>query len=256
MKPKTKRKINRPKKQANMLTGLGEATRIPQGYAKSMQWFAERMVLAFLLIATVSFAGGALFVLHWSEPIAESHAYAIVSDKSRLAQQGIKTFSQQVIDVASPLFGDLIKQTRDQRDLVAEQFAYRKEKLKAYLLSKNSPFAEDEGAIEAFAKSKNMKLMVAISFVESTFGKHCYYFNCSGIGGTPPTLRKYDSYSEWIQDFDTLLENRYKDLPPEKFIGLYVQPGSANWLYGVKQVIREFEEQDIEGVKILQEQKA
>ena len=87
--------------------------------------------------------------------------------------------------------------------------------------------------------------MVAISFVESTFGKRCYYYNCSGIGGTPPHLRKYNSYAEWVRDFDDLLERRYKDLPPEEFIGLYVQPGSANWLHGVKQVLRELEEQGI-----------
>jgi hypothetical protein len=119
------------------------------------------------------------------------------------------------------------------------------------LESKRSPFAEDDLAIEAFASSKNMKMMVAISFVESTFGQNCYYYNCSGIGGTPPTLRKYDNYAEWIYDFDDLLERRYKDVPPEKFIGLYVQPGSPNWIYGVKQVIQEFEQQQIEALDVI-----
>jgi hypothetical protein len=90
-----------------------------------------------------------------------------------------------------------------------------------------------------------MKLMLAISFVESTFGRSCYYYNCSGIGGTPPNLRKYNSYAEWIADFDQLLEQRYKGVPPEKFIGLYVQPGSPNWIYGVNQVLKEFKEQEI-----------
>jgi hypothetical protein len=131
--------------------------------------------------------------------------------------------------------------------LEATKLAERKEKLRAYLASKNSPFAEEEETIEAFATSRNMKMMVAISFVESTFGKRCYYYNCSGIGGTPPNLRKYENHAAWIKDFDDLLERRYKGLPPEKFMGLYVQPGSPNWIYGVKKVLAEFEAQGIEG---------
>jgi hypothetical protein len=235
------------KKGSKFVTSLVELTGIPHGYSASIAWFAERMVLAMLCIATASFAGGVLFVLKWSEPIADSHFYDTVSTRAALAQQGIKVYSQQVIDVASPIFGNLIKENRDEEvDWEAMDLAHRKEKLRAYLTDKKSPFVLDEGALDAFVNSRNMKLIVAISFVESTFGKHCYYFNCSGIGGTPPNLRKYNSYAEWIVDFDDLLERRYKDLPPEKFIGLYVQPGSPNWLYGVKQVISEFEEYGIE----------
>lgn len=235
------------KKGTKFVTSLVELTGIPHGYSASVAWFAERMVLATLCIATASFAAGVMFVVRLSEPIADSHFYGQVSRRAALAQQGIKTYSQQVIDVASPIFGNLIKDHRDEEiDWEQVNLAERKTKLKAYLASKNSPFAEDEAALDAFVNSKNMKLMVAISFVESTFGKHCYYFNCSGIGGTPPTLRKYNSYAEWIVDFDDLLERRYKDLPPEKFLGLYVQPGSPNWLYGVKQVIAEFEQHGIE----------
>lgn len=235
------------KKGTKFVTSLVELTGIPHGYSTSIAWFAERMVLAMLCIASASFAAGALFVLKLSEPIADSHFYSTVSNRAALAQQGIKVYSQQIIDVASPIFGNLIKENRDEDiDWEAVNLAHRKEKLHAYLTDKKSPFAEDEGALDAFVNSRNMRLMVAISFVESTFGKHCYYYNCSGIGGTPPNLRKYNSYAEWIADFDDLLERRYKDLPPEKFIGLYVQPGSPNWLYGVKQVIREFDEYGIE----------
>lgn len=238
------------KRGSEFVTRLIERTGIPHGYSLSIAWFAERTVLAFICIATGAFAAGVLFVLHWSEPIAESSAYTVISNKAILAQQGIKVYSQQIIDVASPMFGDLLKENREEViDLEAVKLAERKTKLKSYLASKKSPFAEDDATIEAFATSKNMKLMVAISFVESTFGKNCYYFNCSGIGGSPPNLRKYNSYAEWIADFDDLLERRYKDLPPEKFIGLYVQPGSPNWLYGVKQVIAEFEEHNIEGIE-------
>lgn len=244
LKAKTKRKI---KKGTRIVTSLIESTGIPHGYSNTIAWFAERMAIASLTLIVLSFASGVMFVLKLSEPIGNSEIYSGAAAKAQLAEQGIQVFSQKVIDVASPVFAKLIKDNREERDIDAELVALRKEKLRTYLKSKKSPFAEDEEALDAFVNSKNMKLMVSISFVESTFGKNCYYYNCSGIGGTPPNLRKYDSYAEWIRDFDDLLERRYKDVPPEEFIGLYVQPGSANWLYGVKQVIREFEEQDIEG---------
>ncbi len=227
---------------------MAEASGIPHGYSSTVSWFAERLVLASLCLMALSFSAGAIFVLKWSEPIGGSQFYGTVSTKARLAQEGVQIYSQKIVDVASPIFGALVKDSRDSdEEITKDKLAERKAKLKAYLISKNSPFADDEATINAFAQSKNMKLMVAISFVESTLGKHCYFYNCSGIGGTPPNLRKYNSYAEWIADFDDLLERRYKDLPPEKFIGIYVQPGSPNWIYGVKQVIREFDEQQIEG---------
>lgn len=231
---------------AKFLVKLAEVSGISEGYSNTVAWFAERLILASLLLAVLSFAAGSMFVLRLSEPIAHSVAYDAAARRARLAESGIKEFSQQIIDVASPVFGQLIEDNREEVDPAAEQLAIRKQKLKTYLESKNSPFAKDEAALDAFVASKNMKLMVAISFVESTFGKNCYYYNCSGIGGTPPSLRKYESYAQWIQDFDELLERRYKGVPPEKFVGIYVQPGSPNWIYGVKQVIREFDEQGIE----------
>jgi hypothetical protein len=252
MKPKAKRKIviKNSKKTANImpLEALAQVARIPhKSYSATTEWFADRLILAFLTIGAVAFAAGSLFVLRWAQPLGDSQFYGVVYTKTREAQEGIVVYSQQVIDVASPVFSLLVKENREVVEPPVDQLAIRREILKKYLASKNSPFADDDSAIEAFAASKNMKLMVAISFVESTFGKHCYYYNCSGIGGTPPNLRKYDSYAEWIADFDKLLEDRYKDVPIEKFIGLYVQPGSPNWLYGVRQVLAEFDEYKIEG---------
>lgn len=184
-----------------------------------------------------------MFVLRLSEPIANSEFY---STAAATTEEGIRVFSQQVIDITSPVFTQFVKENREVKEVAVDQKVIRKAKLKTYLESKHSPFAEEDAALDAFVDSKNMRMMVAISFVESTYGQHCYYHNCSGIGGTPPNLRKYDSYAEWIKDFDALLEKRYKGVPPEKFIGLYVQPGSPNWIFGVKQVIKEFEEQGID----------
>lgn len=227
------------------LVSLVEATGISSVYSNTVAWFAERLMLASFLLAVLSFAAGTMFVLELSEPISESVVYNAAAIRAQRAEAGIKVFSQEVIDIASPIFGTLVEENRESVEPPVDQLAIRKEKLRAYLKSKNSPFAEDEVTLDAFVASKNMKLMVAISFVESTFGKKCYYYNCSGIGGTPPNLRKYNGYDEWVRDFDDLLERRYKNVPPEDFIGIYVQPGSPNWIYGVKQVLREFEEQGI-----------
>lgn len=246
LKAKHRRKI---KHGTRIVTKLVEATGIPHGYSTTVAWFAERVMIASFALIVVSFAAGAMFVLKLAEPIGDSKVYDTAAQQALNAEEGIKVFSQQVIDVASPVFAAFVKENRDEEDLAATELADRKQKLQAYLASKKSPFAEDPAAIDAFASSKNMKMMVAISFVESTFGKNCYYYNCSGIGGTPPRLRKYNSYAEWIHDFDDLLERRYKDLPPEEFIGLYVQPGSPNWIYGVKQVLREFDEQGIATIR-------
>ena len=242
LKAKHKRRI---RKGTKIITKFFEATGLPHGYSVTLAWFAERMVLACIVLMTLSFASGVLFTARLAEPIGNSDLYNAAVHRANLAEQGIRVFSQQVIDVASPVFLALVTSSRSDEELQKEVLAMRKEKIKIYLESKSSPFSKDDEAIEALAVSRNMKLMLAISFVESTFGQHCYYYNCSGIGGTPPNLRKYSSYAEWIKDFDQLLENRYKDLPPEEFIGLYVQPGSPNWLYGVKQVLRELDEQEI-----------
>lgn len=236
---------------SKFLVSVVEATGISSAYSNTVAWFAERMLLASFALAVLSFAAGSMFVLKLSDPISDSVAYNAATVRAQRAEEGIKVFSQQVIDVASPIFGTLVKENREVVEPEVDQVAIRKEKLRAYLLSKKSPFAQEETALDAFAASRNMKMMVAISFVESTFGKNCYYYNCSGIGGTPPKLRKYNSYAEWIVDFDDLLERRYKDIPPEDFIGLYVQPGSPNWIYGVKQVLREFEEQGIAKIEPL-----
>lgn len=242
MKAKIKRKI---RKGTRLFTSLVEYSGIPHGYSTTVAWFAERMILASACLIALSFAAGIVFATKLSEPIVSSKFYNDALVRTQYAGEGIKVYSEQVIDTVSPVFLSLVKENRQEVDIEAQELAVRKEKLKNYLASKNSPFAEDDAAIHAFATSKNMKMMLAISFVESTFGKNCYYHNCSGIGGTPPNLKKYDSYEAWIKDFDKLLEDRYKDVPPEKFVGIYVQPGSPNWIYGVNQVLSELKEQEV-----------
>jgi hypothetical protein len=222
------------KKSTKTVRNIVRASGVPVAYAEATAWFAERMILAGICIATTAFAFGILFHIYISPPIANSEAYSSFALK-------VAETKAQIIDLTSPLFGKLVKENYEPQ-IEATSIDLRKQIIAAYLKSKKSPLADDEGALEALANSRNMKMIIAISFVESNFGKHCYYYNCSGIGGSPPNLRKYANYAAWIQDFDNLLETRYKDLPVEKYLGLYVQPGSPNWLYGVKKVLGDFQE--------------
>ncbi len=156
------------------------------------------------------------------------------------------TYDNSELNVVTNFIPEVIKENRHEPTEEEIKNAERKDKLKNYLLSKKSPFAQSDETIQAFLDSKNMKVMLAISFVESTMGKKCYYHNCSGIGGTPPNLRKYEGYDDWVKDFDSLLERRYKGVPIEKFMGVYVQPGSPNWINGVKQILAELKKKGIE----------
>jgi len=148
------------------------------------------------------------------------------------------------LTVIADLLPLLIEQNRHQPTPQEIASAERREKLRAYLASKKSPLATDDTALDAFLSSNNMEMMLAISFVEGNFCKHHVAHNCSGIGGSK--MFKYKNFAEWIKDFDSLLERKYKGLKVEQFIGYYVVPGSENWKRGVYQVLDELKEQGIQ----------
>jgi hypothetical protein len=58
-------------------------------------------------------------------------------------------------------------------------------------------------------------------------------------------MRKYKGFADWIKDFDSLLERKYKGLKVEQFIGYYVVPGSENWKLGVYQILDELKSKGI-----------
>jgi hypothetical protein len=109
-------------------------------------------------------------------------------------------------------------------------------KLKAYLESYNSPLAEYADEI---IQQPQWQRALAISWVESNYGQHCYNENCSGIGVQPghPAWRKYNTKLDWFKDMTQLLEKpiyKEKYTTFEKMKGIYVNPGSASWVYGAK----------------------
>lgn len=110
--------------------------------------------------------------------------------------------------------------------------------LKTYLQSKNSPFAD---YTEDLLKCSDWKRVLAISFVESNMGIHHYSYNSSGIGGQQ-YLRKYSSYSEWMDDMCNLLTTRYSGWSIEKMDGVYVQPFSYNWKLGANKILGQLDQ--------------
>lgn len=106
--------------------------------------------------------------------------------------------------------------------------------LEIYLKKHNSPLAEYADQI---IRQPQWQRALAISYVESHFGRFCHSNNCSGIGGAPgqKSWRKYDNKLEWFKDMSALMEKpMYKEKYNtfQKMRGVYVQPGSANWVNG------------------------
>lgn len=106
--------------------------------------------------------------------------------------------------------------------------------LEIYLKKHNSPLAEYAGQI---ILQPQWQRALAISYVESHFGRFCHSNNCSGIGGAPgqKSWRKYTDKLEWFKDMSKLLEKpiyKEKYTTFQKMRGVYVQPGSANWVNG------------------------
>jgi hypothetical protein len=126
----------------------------------------------------------------------------------------------------------------------SEILQQRAEKIGSYLADKKAPYADFS---ETIAKQPHWKLILAISFAESSWGKNCVDNNCSNIGVKPghELWHKYKDYGEWIENFNKLLERRYKDWSLEKMCGVYVQPCNKNWLLATKSVFEELQQKEI-----------
>ena len=130
-------------------------------------------------------------------------------------------------------------QTQNQNSISFEQLTTSDPlalKLQAYLEDHDSPLAEYADEI---IQQPQWQRALAISWVESNFGRFCADNNCSGIGVAPghPSWRKYPNKLEWFKDMSQLMEtDRYREKYTtfEKMRGVYVQPGSDAWVFGAK----------------------
>ncbi len=106
-------------------------------------------------------------------------------------------------------------------------------KVKAYLESKGSPLAvyADEIVLQP-----QWQRALAISYVESNYGRYCADNNCSGIGGSPmsKSWRKYPTKLDWFKDLSALLEKpMYKQTYTScNTMNGHYNAGSRNWVNG------------------------
>jgi hypothetical protein len=104
-----------------------------------------------------------------------------------------------------------------------------------------SPLAEFAGEM---VKQPQWQRALAISWVESNFCKRHMDNNCSGIGVAPghKLWRKYETHLDWFKDMSALMEKpiyKEKYTTFQKMKGVYVQPGSANWVNGAQKKYNE-----------------
>lgn len=108
--------------------------------------------------------------------------------------------------------------------------------LKIYLKKHNSPLEEFAGEM---IKQPQWQRALAISWVESNFCKRHMDRNCSGIGVAPghKLWRKYSTHLDWFKDMSALMEKpiyKQKYTTFKQMKGVYVQPGSQNWINGAQ----------------------
>ncbi len=205
-----------------------------------------KLATAFAIVAMIaSFGGGAY--LEWSskQSSANSEDQVLAATTEASIEQAETIPTEEALQTFIQLLAnERVEVTSEEPDA----YTLRKHKLQNYLASKRSPLAKDDLALDALLHSKNMKMMLGISFVESNFAQHCVDNNCSGIGVAPdhPSWQKFKSLANWIIAFDQLLERRYKNWTPEEMLGVYVYPGSENWKNGVEQVLAELRRAGIE----------
>lgn len=115
--------------------------------------------------------------------------------------------------------------------------------LEDYLDKHGSPLKEYAPEL---VKLPQWQRALAISWVESNFGIHCPYLsnNCSGIGVAPghPSWRTYPTKLDWFKDLTNLLEKpiyKEKYSTCKKMRGIYVYPGSNNWVWGCEKKLEE-----------------
>src|SRR3989344_2211319 len=165
--------------------------------------------------------------------------YPEISLASSLQSEGQNTALVFEIKNPSKLIAEFPNSQENQKGLTYNQIIQSDpltSKLEEYLKAHNSPLAEYAAEIPQYPQWQRA---LAVSWVESNFGRFCHSNNCSGIGVKPghPSWRVYPTKLAWFEDMCKLLEKPiYKERfnTFEKMKGVYVQPGSQAWVYGAK----------------------
>lgn len=197
---------------------------------KKHAWRIGLPVVGMVVLAIVFFSGMD-FALQTPKSVADNQPMVLAAETTTT------TSDPTLFNTPIELLKNYFQSSTD-----ANILANRKIQLQQYLTEKNSPLAADSDLI---AEQPHWKLILAISFAESTLGKKCHDFNCSGIGGSSG-IRSYKSLSNWILDFNRLLDKHYNNQTLEQMCGVYVQPCTNNWLKATKTILDEL---DVKGIK-------
>jgi len=209
-------------------------------------------VFAALFAILLAFGGGMWAALNTESSHAEFESPPqVLAAETVETQKAIPLSTGRVSEQDSAnndiLFNTPIEYLKNYLAQVSEpgEIAKRKELLTSYLQERHSPFVEAAGTI---SQQPHWQLILAIAFAESTLGKNCADNNCSNIGVKPgaPTWRKYESYKDWVIDFNHLLDKRYNDWTLEEMCGVYVKPCNPNWLAATQQILDELKDRGIE----------
>ncbi len=169
-------------------------------------------------IATIGF----LSLIVWHYPvIGTAYAQTNGSEKGQVFE--IISETQSLNDISQD------SQNKNENAAAQQQKAkidLEVQLVRSYLQSKNSPFAN---YTEILLAQNDWKTILAVSNSESNMGLHCYKNNCSGIFGNSG-LRSYASVTDWMVDFQSLIDKRYKNKTLAQMNGVYVVPRSNNWL--------------------------
>jgi len=124
---------------------------------------------------------------------------------------------------------------------------FRTAKLEKFLAKFNSPY-KDKAAVfvrEADKRDLDYRLLVAISGVESTFGRNYIQgsHNAWGWGGGRIYFQSWDQAIERISQ--GLTQKPYRGKEVEKIAPTYCPPNSAKWTRGVHFFMEQIEKQEI-----------
>lgn len=183
---------------------------------------AEKAIIIFAFLPVVA------MVYPETAAAAYNNAVQRPNDKALVFSVNSKSKTEIVETQTSLKYDDLVQ---NQRNVLSD-------KVKEYLESKGSPLSIYANEI---IQQPQWQRALAISYVESNFGKRCADNNCSGIGVHPkhPSWRKYATKLDWFKDMTMLLEKpiykeRYNTCA--KMRGVYVVPGSDRWVDGCNKV--------------------
>ena len=242
----------KPRSPAVKIKYTVRARKVRQRPARSQpKWkvfFKQKYALpvAVFVVVLCAFAGGMSFALQTPKSVADSDAAVQASSPQPgvVASLGAVPTSTPSTQLSGSNIYNIPLQVlqsyfqNSESNLALEQ---RKVKLKQFLVDHNSPLVDVSDTI---ATQPHWQLILAISFSESTLGKKCYEFNCSGIGGAT-NIKSYKSFANWILDFNRLLDQRYNNWTLEEMCGVYVKPCTNNWLSASSQILNELKQDNI-----------